>query len=392
MVQTPTGLISVLETNGADIFLRSNGTQATFSELEGKIIGLYFAASSSELSFLCHAMACYPHSNQTARDRFKSLYAIEEVPQLVLLNERGDFVSSDGFSLVFWFGTTGHPFAPERIKQLEEEEESQKKNQTLNSVLATPERDFLITSDGKEVPIPELEGKMVGLYVSLGSFRSCQNFTSKLIDLDKFGKTLNLNVCEYIGEFGIQAYPFSTEKIAELEELREARRESQTLVLLLVADELDFVIGKDAMKVPVSELVGKTVLFYFSRLACPPCRAFTPKLAKAYHEIKANHPDFEVIFVSLDNDEESFKQYYAEMPWLALPYDDKRENLINRTFKYDGIPHLAAIGPDGTMLCNEAKELVMFFGSDSYPFDEDRKKEMDSRLKEIQRKRICWRR
>ncbi|KAL5783553.1 hypothetical protein ACOSP7_008582 [Xanthoceras sorbifolium] len=223
MVQTPTGLISVLETNGADIFLRSNGTQATFSELEGKIIGLYFAASSSELcqqltlllidiynelislknnfevilisldddeeSFHKHFSAmpwlAIPHSNQTARDRFKSLYAIEEVPQLVLLNERGDFVSSDGFSLVFWFGTTGHPFAPERIKQLEEEEESQKKNQTLNSVLATPERDFLITSDGKEVPIPELEGKMVGLYVSLGSFRSCQNFTSKLIDLDK---------------------------------------------------------------------------------------------------------------------------------------------------------------------------------------------------------------
>lgn len=133
--------------------------------------------------------------------------------------------------------------------------------------------------------------------------------------------------------------------------------------------------------------MGKALLFYFSRLTCSPCREFTPKLVKAYHEIKAMHPDFEVIFVSLDNDEGSFDQYYAEMPWLALPYDDKRETLIKRTFKINGIPHLAAIGPDGKIICNEAKELVMFFGSDAYPFDEDRKKEMDSRVKEMSKEK-----
>ncbi|KAK1549475.1 hypothetical protein Q3G72_002642 [Acer saccharum] len=488
MAHNSTGLISVLETNGADVLLHSNGNQVTSSELEGKIIGLYFAASSSEIcqaftpqlidfynelislkndfeiilisldndeeSFYKHISAmpwlAIPHSNQSARDCLKSLYVIEDVPLLVLFNAKGDFLRSDGVLLVFQFGATGYPFTSERIKQLEEEEESQKKNQTLKSVLATPpDRDFLISSDGKEVPISELEGKMVGLYMSLGSFRSCQNFTPKLVDFYKClkekgesfeivyvsfeddkesfekdftnmpwlaipfgdkalqklpqyfmlnalptlvilgpdGKTLNLNVREYIGEFGIQAYPFSTEKIAELEELREARRESLTLESLLVSGELDFVIGKDDLKVSVSELVGKTLLFYFSRLTCPPCREFTPKLVKAYHEIKAMHPDFEVIFVSSDNDEGSFDQYYAEMPWLALPYDDKRETLIKHTFEINGIPHLTAIGPDGKIICNEAKELVMFFGSDAYPFDEDRKKEMDSRLKEMSKEK-----
>ncbi|KAI9191583.1 hypothetical protein LWI28_010425 [Acer negundo] len=50
MVNYSTGLISsVLETNGADVFLRSNGNQVTSSELEGKIVGLYFASSSSEI-------------------------------------------------------------------------------------------------------------------------------------------------------------------------------------------------------------------------------------------------------------------------------------------------------------------------------------------------------
>lgn len=137
------------------------------------------------------------------------------------------------------------------------------------------------------------------------------------------------------------------------------------------------------LQVPVSELVGKTILFYFSRKICPPCRIFTPKLTTTYNEIKTNHPDFEVIFVSLDNDEESFTKYYSEMPWLALPYNDKREGLIRRTFKSKRIPHLAAIGPDGKTLNNEAKELVLFMGSEAYPFDESAKKQMDRKLKEM---------
>lgn len=286
---------------------------------------------------------------------------------------------------------------------------------------------------------------MVGLYISLGSFRSCKNFTPKLIDLYKslkeegesfeivlvsldddnesfekefmnmpwlaipFGdtalkglptyfslnaiptvvilgpdaKTLHLNVRSYIAEFGIQGYPFTEEKLRELEEFKNAQRDSQTLESLLISDELDFVIGKGSANVSVSELVGKTVLFYFSRLHCPPCRVFTPKLAKIYNAIKSNHSDFEVIFVSLDNDEESFHEYYSEMPWLALPYNDKREALLTQTFKSSGIPHLSAVGPSGKTLTNQAKDLVVFFGSDAYPFSNDKKKEMDRRLEEM---------
>lgn len=137
------------------------------------------------------------------------------------------------------------------------------------------------------------------------------------------------------------------------------------------------------MQVPVSELVGKTVLLYFSRLHCPPCRAFTPKLAKTYNEIKAKHLDFEVVFVSLDFNEESFKECYSEMPWLTLPYDDRREALLKLTFKFSMLPHLIAIGANGKTLTNETKELVVFFGSDAYPFTEERKKEMDRKLEEM---------
>ncbi len=36
-----------------------------------------------------------------------------------------------------------------------------------------------------------------------------------------------------------------------------------------------------------------------------PCRAYTPKLASLYTRAKAQHKAFEVVFVSLDGDEDS---------------------------------------------------------------------------------------
>lgn len=36
-----------------------------------------------------------------------------------------------------------------------------------------------------------------------------------------------------------------------------------------------------------------------------------------------NNPRFEVIFISCDQSENEFLEYYQTMPWLALPFDCK---------------------------------------------------------------------
>ncbi|KAL5786466.1 hypothetical protein ACOSQ2_008858 [Xanthoceras sorbifolium] len=407
MSHNSNGLLSVFGTNFVGFFVRSNGNKVTCNELEEKIIALYFAGSSCVQS---------NHFTPILIEAYNDLIiSMKKSFEVILVSSDNDEESfQKHFSTMPWLALPQTTKLP-----------------SLRSVLATPTRDFVISNDGKLVPISELEGKLVGLYVSLGSFRACQKFTPKLVDLyrslkekgesfevvyvsleddkesfenefmkmpwlaipfgDKSlkklpvyfklnalptllilgpdGKTLSLNVRDYIGEFGIQAYPFSPEKLTAIDELRKTRDESQTLESLLVSDELDFVIGKDDIKVPVSELVGKTVLFYFSRKACPPCRAFTPKLAKTYHEIKAKQPDFENPSTNII---------------LKCPgYDDRREASLRRTFKSKGIPHLAAIGPNGKILTNEAKELVLFLGSDAHPFDENIKKEMERRLEEM---------
>ena len=70
---------------------------------------------------------------------------------------------------------------------------------------------------------------------------------------------------------------------------------------------------------------GKVIGVYFSAHWCPPCRGFTPKLAKWYTDLKQGElkDKFDIVFVSSDKDQKSFDDYFNEMPWLALPYDQR---------------------------------------------------------------------
>nr|GMD60011.1 probable nucleoredoxin 1 [Ipomoea batatas] len=220
-------------------------------------------------------------------------------------------------------------------------------------------------ADGKKVPV---EGKTVGLYFSVATYGGCSNFTPKLrevyqelkeknanfeivmIPLDDDeesfkkafeslpwfsvplgdrsceklvryfelsslptlviigpnGKTLQSNVAEAVEEHGALVYPFTPEKFAEVEEIEKAKKEKQTLESILVKGEADFVIGKDGVKIPVSDLVGKNILLYFS--------------------------------AHCDRDQSSFDEFFSKMPWLAIPFGDDRKGSLSRLFKVRGIP------------------------------------------------------
>ena len=45
---------------------------------------------------------------------------------------------------------------------------------------------------------------------------------------------------------------------------------------------------------------------------------------------------FEVIFVSSDQDESEFKEYFQMMPFLALPYDSEVKDELNEFYDVDG--------------------------------------------------------
>jgi Thioredoxin-like/PUB domain len=85
-------------------------------------------------------------------------------------------------------------------------------------------------------------------------------------------------------------------------------------------------------------------LFYFYFTAC---RSFTPRLAETYQILKEKFPShgLEIVFVSFDRDEVSFRQYFASMPWLAIPFNALGiyKQIISATYGVLGIPYLVVL-------------------------------------------------
>ena len=130
------------------------------------------------------------------------------------------------------------------------------------------------------------------------------------------------------------------------------------------SDAMEAMLGPTLMtgggEVPTSEaLAGKsTVALYFSAHWCPPCRGFTPTLARLYSDVyKAK--GMEVIFVSSDGDEDAFADYFGEQPWLALPFSDrKRKDDLSQKFEVGGIPSLVILSPDGEVITKDGRAKV----------------------------------
>jgi len=84
-----------------------------------------------------------------------------------------------------------------------------------------------------------------------------------LVIIGQDGKTLNPNVAELIEEHGIEAYPFTPEKLDKLAAIEKAKLES--LESVLVNGENDFVIDKSGSKV---------IFLFCANIACCYCITF----------------------------------------------------------------------------------------------------------------------
>ncbi|KAJ4960242.1 hypothetical protein NE237_020152 [Protea cynaroides] len=387
-----------------------------------------------------------PFSDSERREQVCNALGINVMPCLLIIDGNGAVVTRYGYHEIFLFGVEGYPFTEERLELLVRQEEESKKTQSLSSILVLKSLDFVVSNDGKKVPISELEGKTVALYFFLSSpdpfieFTSIlvevyeklkkrgENFDVVLVPLDKDhyeeqykeafqkmpwlslplhdrrcfklnqyfkfmshpmlviigpdGKTLNPNVAEVVKNHGVQAYPFTSERLQELAQIDKAKLEAQTLESVMVMGELDFVTSKEGTRILVSQLVGKNILLYFSAAWCGACVASMPKLIKSYHEIKAKDDSFEVIFISWDNDQASFDEFFSEMPWLALPFGDERTKLISHSFEVSCIPTAIVIGPTGKNIIKNARAPLRLPGAGAYPITEERWKEIEAIIEE----------
>lgn len=118
-------------------------------------------------------------------------------------------------------------------------------------------------------------------------------------------------------------------------------------------------IKSKAGDIATSTLSGKTVFLYFSASWCPPCRGFTPQLAAFYdkfHESK----NFEVVFVSWDEEEDDYSSYMEKMPWASIGFNEAKAKELTEAFSVESIPTLIGIDADtGAIVTKSARTHVV---------------------------------
>ena len=99
---------------------------------------------------------------------------------------------------------------------------------------------------------------------------------------------------------------------------------------------------------------NKYFALYFSAKWCGPCRNFTPKLIDFYNKSEK----FEVIFISLDKNENEFNEYFSKMPWKSLPFNNEQSEELSEFFGVQGIPTLVLVDYEGNVLTGQGREII----------------------------------
>jgi len=264
--------------------------------------------------------------------------------------------------------------------------------------------DKLVGKDGEIATQTALEGKVVALYFSAHWCPPCRGFTPKLADWYKGDlKDKGLEIIfvssdkgeaewkDYYKEHPWLALPYEDrDRKAQLSK----KYKVQGIPSLVILDSDAEIITKDGREaisedpkganfpwrpVPPPALKeqlgkrflkddsevgheaidGKVLMLYFSAHWCPPCRAFTPMLAETYKKYKAKGLNVEVLFVSSDQDEGQFKDYFKEMPWLALPYEERAaKEALSKRYGVRGIPSLVIVDQDGNTITTNGRAAV----------------------------------
>uniref|UniRef100_A0A7N0UJF5 protein-disulfide reductase n=2 Tax=Kalanchoe fedtschenkoi TaxID=63787 RepID=A0A7N0UJF5_KALFE len=341
-------------------------------------------------------------------------------------------------------------------------EVSSSRRMRFHSLLASENRDFLLTSSGDQVKIADLEGKVVGLYFSANWYPPCQEFTKVLVSVYEHLKSTGSNfeivlvssdetvaafnnylACmpwcaipfsdleakralnrkfdtedipclvilqpgdfsddetskegvELIYRYGAQAFPFTKERLKELEMKDQEKRDRQTLSNLLMNHDRDYLLSHSMPgQVPIASLIGKTIGLYFCAEGCSPGQIFTPKLISVYKKVKEalfenmGIEDFEIVFISTDHDQTTFDSYSKSLPWPALPFGDPNIKNLTKHFDVRGVPSLVILGPDGKTITKQGRNLINLYQENAYPFTEAKlgvlEKQMDEEAESLPR-------
>jgi hypothetical protein len=159
--------------------------------------------------------------------------------------------------------------------------------------------------------------------------------------------------------------------VREKKERVEANK-AKPLASLLTTPDRDYVVNNKGERFNIAQLLqGKHLALYFGGSLSSACTKFAPQMIEAYNQLKAEGKPIEVIFVSADKDQRAFDEYFAKMPWHAVPYADRdTESLLSEVFDVEAAPRVMFTNPDGQIAHNNVVSFIRKYGARAFPFTE----------------------
>ncbi|KAL6542787.1 hypothetical protein OROHE_010307 [Orobanche hederae] len=448
-------LNDLLFTNNRDYLIRNDNQHVKAEQLEGKVIGVYFVPLSSKdprhsawytallkdvyddlhpvNNFETVLIACndndpdtdfraevpvHQDSQKVFHDLFSSMpwtaipfldvasrkhvqrsFRVPEhfvfQPMLYIVDQSGMVLQYDSWDILEYYGSLGYPFSDKRLKFLRTQDYLATQKPSLKALLGSPQRDYVISNNGEQVPIHTFEDKVVALYFYHPDRPNSLIEELKLAyeELAKIKKIFEVVlvyiyeprqrhhwVNEMLRKYGIGGFPFTRKKSAELE-----NEKIKELKLGMLWDPNTVFRRNDGSQVFLSQLSGKRVMlvletFDVSRVVgdgsteVKSITEFLTMLKERYLQKKGSDDEFEVIRILVSNTESSVnKHLVGDLPWLVSPGSKLMHELHSSFFWYgqstcdllkDHIP-IFAFNPDGKLV---RKTMYPTFEVSEFPF------------------------
>ncbi len=111
----------------------------------------------------------------------------------------------------------------------------------------------------------------------------------------------------------------------------------------------------DGKPISIEAYRGKVVLVDFWAVWCGPCIAEMPNVKKVYEKYKDK--GFDIIGISLDNDETSLRDFLKEndIPWRQVFSGEGWDSPVSRQYGIYSIPNMWLIDKEGKLISNSAR-------------------------------------
>jgi nucleoredoxin len=113
----------------------------------------------------------------------------------------------------------------------------------------------------------------------------------------------------------------------------------------------------------------KVIGVYFCGAWSSACSGVTSNLCSIYESVRSvhaaqnsGHSPFEIIFASVDRDLTSFNAQYDSMPWLAIPYQNRKvvQDLAQQ-FRVSSVPSVVLLDSDGVIIARNGIHVLREF-------------------------------